>query len=38
MRKLARMYGGEATVASTRGEGSTFTVTLYDAIEAPSEG
>jgi signal transduction histidine kinase len=31
VRKLAELYGGEATVKSRKGEGSTFTVTLQDA-------
>jgi two-component system sensor histidine kinase/response regulator len=31
VRKLAQLYGGEATVKSTKGKGSTFTVTLKDA-------
>jgi len=32
VRKLAQLYGGDATVASTKGSGSTFTVTLHDAV------
>ena len=32
VRKLAQLYGGDATVASTKGAGSTFTVTLHDAV------
>jgi two-component system, sensor histidine kinase and response regulator len=32
VRKLAQLYGGEATVDSQKGSGSTFTVTLRDAI------
>ncbi len=34
VKKLANLYGGDATVASVSGEGSTFTVTLRDAVEA----
>jgi two-component system sensor histidine kinase/response regulator len=32
VKKLANLYGGDATVASVAGEGSTFTVTLGDAV------
>jgi two-component system, sensor histidine kinase and response regulator len=32
VRKLAHLYGGEAFVASEKGVGSTFTVTLFDAL------
>jgi two-component system, sensor histidine kinase and response regulator len=31
VRKLAQLYGGDATVKSSKGEGSVFTVTLSDA-------
>jgi signal transduction histidine kinase len=31
---LAQLYGGDATVASRKEEGSTFTVTLSDAVPA----
>jgi signal transduction histidine kinase len=34
VKKLANLYGGDATVTSVSGEGSTFTVTLRDALEA----
>jgi two-component system, sensor histidine kinase and response regulator len=34
VRKLARLYGGDATVKSQKGMGSVFTVTLYDADPA----
>jgi len=37
VRKLAQMYGGEATVKSEKGVGSTFTVTLRDAETGPAE-
>jgi len=36
VRKLAQLYGGDASVQSVKGEGSTFTVTLNDAIPAPA--
>jgi signal transduction histidine kinase len=35
VRKLATMYGGEATVQSTPDVGSTFTVTLNAPVETP---
>lgn len=40
VRKLAQLYAGEATVKSTKGQGSVFTVTLRDAapLEASSRG
>ncbi|MCX8032708.1 MAG: ATP-binding protein [Thermoleophilia bacterium] len=31
VKKLAQLYGGDATVQSQKGVGSTFSVTLYDA-------
>ncbi|MCL5734538.1 MAG: ATP-binding protein [Actinobacteria bacterium] len=34
VRKIAHLYGGEATVMSKEGAGSTFTVTLRDGHEA----
>ena len=37
VKKLANLYGGDATVASVSGEGSTFTVTLHDAEVPASE-
>lgn len=37
-RKLVRMMGGELSVSSTAGEGSTFTVTLPDVVIAEQEG
>ncbi len=37
VRKLANLYGGDATVSSVAGEGSTFTVTLRDAVETAGE-
>jgi len=36
VRKLAHLYGGEATVESERGVGSTFRVTLQDAAPGAS--
>ena len=36
VRKLAQLYGGDATVESKKGEGSVFTVTLNDATPAPA--
>ena len=36
VRKLAQLYGGDASVQSVKGEGSTFTVTLNDAVPAPA--
>ena len=38
VRKLAQMYGGDATVKSERGQGSIFTVTLGDANPEAAEG
>jgi signal transduction histidine kinase len=40
VRKLAQLYGGDAAVKSTKGEGSVFTVTLRDAraLEAGGHG
>ena len=35
VRKLAQLYGGQATVKSEKGTGSTFTVTLRDTGELP---
>ncbi len=32
VRKLAHLYGGEVSVKSTKGSGSTFTVTLRDGF------
>ncbi len=37
VRKLAQLYGGDASVESVKGEGSTFTVTLQDAEPAPAD-
>ena len=34
VRKLAQLYGGDATVKSEKGKGSIFTVTLRDADPA----
>lgn len=34
VRKLAQLYGGDATVKSQKGKGSLFTVTLKDAADA----
>ena len=36
VRKLAQLYGGDATVKSEKGKGSIFTVTLHDADPAGS--
>ena len=42
VRKLAQLYGGDATVKSEKGKGSIFTVTLHDAnaaaVAAPLSG
>jgi two-component system, sensor histidine kinase and response regulator len=42
VRKLAQLYGGDATVKSEKGKGSIFTVTLHDAdpaaLAAPTAG
>ena len=37
VKKLANLYGGDATVASVSGEGSTFTVTLCDSEVVAAE-
>ncbi len=37
VRKLAHLYGGEASVKSEKGVGSTFTVTLKDAVQPSAE-
>src|SRR5262249_20668333 len=37
-RKLARMMGGDVTVASEPGKGSIFTVRLPGRIDAPTRG
>ena len=37
VKKLAHLYGGDATVSSREGHGSTFTVTLRDAAERSLE-
>jgi two-component system sensor histidine kinase/response regulator len=37
VRKLAHLYGGDASVKSERGVGSTFTVTLRDATPAVAQ-
>jgi signal transduction histidine kinase len=37
-RKLARMMGGDVTVASEPGKGSVFTVRLPGRIDAPARG
>jgi two-component system sensor histidine kinase/response regulator len=37
VRKLAHLYGGDASVKSERGVGSTFTVTLRDAAPAVAQ-
>lgn len=38
VRKLAQLYGGDATVRSTKGVGSVFTVTLRDAVQSSHGG
>ena len=37
VRKLAQLYGGDATVKSEKGSGSIFTVTLHDAVTGTYE-
>jgi signal transduction histidine kinase len=38
VRKLAQLYGGDASVKSDKGQGSVFTVTLRDADPASLPG